>query len=122
MNIQLPNTGAFKTYAAATLIAIAFPTLSSAEDVQLDSLDGSMSISGAFVDYQDGRYTVDTPIGQILVSAFIVTCEGDVCPSMQTILTDLRATDDGMSGLSIMPAGSTDPECESAALKSNNPA
>lgn len=81
-------------------------------------------MTGAFIDYQDGRYTLATPLGELLVSAYLVTCEGSICPPVQTVLSDLQANGNTMSGQSSMPANAAafaDPECETTAFTTNNP-
>ena len=68
-------------------IAIAFavmPTLASAADVTLKSSDGTINITGEFLRFQNNIYTLRTPIGDVNIAGARVSCEGDICPTIET--------------------------------------
>ena len=50
------------------------------DHIQLVAHDGSATITGKFLTYNDGFYTVETPLGPLQVSEKWVRCEGALCP------------------------------------------
>ncbi|MEE9452959.1 MAG: phosphate ABC transporter substrate-binding/OmpA family protein [Paracoccaceae bacterium] len=57
-------------------------TSTAAETITLNANDGSISVSGEFVDYVDGNYKILTTLGELVLSADTVTCEGLGCPDL----------------------------------------
>ncbi|MCF2903983.1 phosphate ABC transporter substrate-binding/OmpA family protein [Octadecabacter sp. CECT 8868] len=68
----------FLSGTAALALAVSSPAF--AQDVLLESPDGSMSISGALVGLDDEFYTVEGQLGVIRVPRSAVDCSGDACP------------------------------------------
>ncbi|PJI91390.1 phosphate transport system substrate-binding protein [Yoonia maricola] len=52
-----------------------------AAPVLLESGDGVISIDGELVSFEDGFYSVNTSLGNLRVSADLVTCSGEGCPT-----------------------------------------
>ncbi len=53
--------------------------------VQLEAIDGSMTIEGSLIGFQDGIYVVETAeLGVLRIKADGVNCTGLVCPDLQT--------------------------------------
>lgn len=89
--------------AAVIVSTCLMPTLSAAEEVKLQSHDGSVTITGELLSYVDGRYGVETPLGTLLVAAKLVQCNGIVCPSPEMVLFDMQAAGDAGFSASEMP-------------------
>lgn len=68
--------------AVAFTIATLNVNIALAEPVVLRSNDGSTSITGELVSFEDGTYTVQTVLGQMQLSAARVSCEGADCPDL----------------------------------------
>lgn len=77
--------------AALFVSAIALPVDAMTNDVQLDFRDGSGAVIGSLVSYLDGVYKVETPLGNLRVSARLVNCQGVPCPSRTQVLLDRQA-------------------------------
>ncbi|MEL6681548.1 MAG: hypothetical protein AAFQ09_02765 [Pseudomonadota bacterium] len=79
--------------ASAVFLAAAFalPGMSTADEIVLSSYDGSTNIVGNLVTYEDGRYHIETALGELLVSANLVMCNGLDCPSKSLLERDLIA-------------------------------
>lgn len=52
-------------------------------DIQLFAHDGSATISGQYVAFDDGVYQVQTALGVLRVAENRVRCEGAMCPRMR---------------------------------------
>lgn len=50
------------------------------DHVQLIAHDGSATITGKFLSYDDGFYNIETPLGALQVAEKWVRCEGALCP------------------------------------------
>ncbi len=76
-------------------LAFGLGTTATADVVRLKSLDGGTSLSGEFVDFDGQNYTIKTIVGELVIDAFMVECEGDACPQVATEVSDF-----GISGSS----------------------
>ncbi len=82
-NCRLPA----KIGAAIGMLAIAANPLFAQQNapVQLDAKDGTMSISGQLLSFENNVYTVETAdIGTLRIQADSVTCSGIICPDLMT--------------------------------------
>ncbi len=68
------------------------PSSSGAEVVHLYSEDGEISISGEIIASSDDEYTVQTALGQMVVAADRVSCEGSACPATGTAGKEIRVS------------------------------
>lgn len=67
----------------ATTIAVvsSVPNAVWADNVTLQSTDGTLKFSGDLLEFNDGKYILQTNLGKIAIGAEGVTCEGSGCPS-----------------------------------------
>ena len=70
----------------ALLGALALPASVAAQDVTLTSSDGTVNMTGRFVDFRDNSYVIATALGEMPVSASRVSCVGAACPARGGIL------------------------------------
>jgi hypothetical protein len=57
-------------------------TAAFAEEVTLESSDGTANMTGTFVDFRDNSYIVSTELSEMRVSATRVDCFGVACPDL----------------------------------------
>ncbi len=83
-----------KITAVIFFTALAVPTITTAEQIELRSYDGSASMAGKPTGYNDGLYQLETALGSLMIAASRVQCEGAACPLASTVLSDLQAAQD----------------------------
>lgn len=54
----------------------------SARTVVLRSLEGTTTLTGELVEFEGGNYTLRTVMGLMVVDGYLVTCEGEGCPTI----------------------------------------
>ena len=77
--------------------------MAQAGEVTLSSADGTVNMTGDFVDFQDNAYIIATALGELRVSASRVSCSGDSCPSFSTVETDITIAGSDVIGSGLMP-------------------
>ncbi|MHA1128584.1 MAG: substrate-binding domain-containing protein, partial [Alphaproteobacteria bacterium] len=75
-------------FLGALMAACLSVATASAEEVTLQSLDGSVAMTGELVSFDGDTYVLKVSLGQFAISASEVTCEGEFCP--QIINSDFR--------------------------------
>lgn len=90
----------------AGMLAITQVVPAAAETVTLTGVDGSTSILGELISFENGIFTVLTAIGQMQVSADLVLCEGDGCPQAapDDSEIDVRVAGSSSVGKQLIPA------------------
>jgi phosphate transport system substrate-binding protein len=89
---------------AAVIFGLSIPpATANAGVVTLESNDGSVNISGEFIEYKDGNYVVRTDLGNLNFSASRVRCVGVDCPVFDTVKADVNFIGSYTVGLGIMP-------------------
>ncbi|SHG67654.1 phosphate ABC transporter substrate-binding/OmpA family protein [Marivita hallyeonensis] len=90
---------------SAALLASAslVPTVASAGEVALKSADGTVNLTGEFVEFTDDYYVIRTALGELRISAARVRCEGDACPTFDTESADLQFAGSDAMGVGLMP-------------------
>ena len=78
-------------------VSLSLATTLAAQDVTLSSLDGELTLRGELLSYDGSVYVLGTVFGALEVDAFLVSCEGDACPDIDT--TAERFTIAGAAGL-----------------------
>ena len=73
-------------------------------DIRLESQDGTLSVSGKLINFEDGNYTVDTVVGQITVSSELVNCTGEECPELPEINQRIRIAASRLIAEAFIPA------------------
>lgn len=74
-----------------------------AQEVKLTSSDGTVNMTGDFVDFRDNAYIIATALGELRVSASRVNCEGAACPQLGGGEVDITIAGSDTVGLGLMP-------------------
>lgn len=96
---QLKNSVATVALVAGFLA----PTVSMALDVTLTSTDGTITVSGEFIDLVDDTYIVRTALGDLRIDASNMICEGEGCPTFEDVSADVAIVGSEEIGLGMMP-------------------
>lgn len=78
-------------------------TAANAQDVTLRSSDGTVNMTGEFIDFRDNAYVISTALGELRVSASRVNCEGAACPDLGSDDADILIGGSDTVGLGLMP-------------------
>ncbi len=94
-----------KTSVAALALASGFvvPSTLTAQEVTLRSTDGTINLTGRFIDFSDDTYIIQTALGDLRIAASSVSCEGDACPSFEDVTADVAIVGSESIGLGMMP-------------------
>lgn len=103
MKIKSLKKGHTSMFALAFALAGALPMASSAAEVALKSADGTVNLSGEFVEFKDDSYVIRTALGDLRISASRVRCEGEACPTFDTTSADVKFAGSDTVGLGLMP-------------------
>jgi len=99
--LNMSKRNAFR--AAAVTGALLISGAAIAGEVTLKSADGTVNLTGDFVEFKDDNYVVRTALGDLTISASRVRCEGASCPSFDTAASDVHFYGSGAVGLGVMP-------------------
>ncbi len=91
------------TAAVALATGILLPTAGLADVVNLKSTDGTINLSGEFVEFKDDTYIVRTALGELRIAASSMICEGAACPVFDDITADVAIVGSDAIGLGMMP-------------------
>jgi len=75
---------------ASVLVAPAF-----AQEVRLIGKDSNINVVGRLLSLREGKYLVETEIGEFIINQELVTCEGDACPTGLDLTFDLNIAASG---------------------------
>lgn len=89
-------------WALGALMAGAFSTAAMA-DVVLSTRDGTISIQGRLLSFQDGRYTIESTIGTVAIDASKVECTGEECPEIDPLDQVVRVGGPGFLLSDLLP-------------------
>lgn len=89
--------------ALALVATLAVPTAALSAQVQLKSSDGSVDMTGEYVDFVDGYYVLRTDLGDLRISADRVDCLGAGCPNFNTPTAEVQIRGSDTIGLGLMP-------------------
>ena len=87
----------------ALVSGILLPATASAQDITLISTDGTINVTGEFVDFRDDTYVIRTALGDLRIAASSMICEGDACPTFDDITADVAIVGSEAIGLGMMP-------------------
>ena len=95
---QNPNQWSIRIRLWPTTLAIAALSAVTAHAQQLGEVtlrfaDGQDSISGALINFEDNRFTIDSNIGLIVIPADGVACIGDACPPGTQLQTENKTVE-----------------------------
>ena len=74
-----------------------------ADQVTLNSLDGTVSMTGELLDFDGTTYTLGMLIGDIAIEASNVSCEGAACPNVAADKTKFAIAGAGAIGDTLLP-------------------
>lgn len=74
-----------------------------AQTVTLNSLDGSLSVTGELVEYSNDYYIIKSQIGNLTVATDKVECVGDGCPSLLPKYSEFTISGSRELALNLMP-------------------
>lgn len=86
----------------ATLFAFAVAPLS-AEQVTLNSLDGTVSMTGDLIEFDGLTYRILLNVGEISIAASQVVCEGAGCPNMLAGATEFSISGSSSVAANLLP-------------------
>lgn len=85
------------------IAALAIPATGFAAQVQLKSSDGSVDMTGEYVDFVDGYYVLRTDLGDLRVSSDRVDCIGAGCPTFDSPDVEVQIRGSDTIGNGLMP-------------------
>lgn len=88
----------------ALTLSLFLPLMAQAQDVNLLSRDGTISISGTFLSFDGEFYRVDTDLGVLTVDGTGVQCEGPGCPELDGYYAQIRLSGDPTGAAGLVPA------------------
>jgi len=80
-------------YKSTTALVVAASVLAApavAQEVRLVGKDSNINVVGTLLSARDGKYLVETEIGEFIINQDLVTCEGDGCPTGLDFAFDLE--------------------------------
>ena len=86
----------------ATFLSLIYSPIS-ADTVTLNSVDGSVSISGDLLEYDGVSYRLKMLIGEITIEASQVECEGPGCPNLVSDITEFSIVGSNSIGMDLLP-------------------
>ncbi|MGY3438576.1 MULTISPECIES: substrate-binding domain-containing protein [unclassified Marinovum] len=90
--------------AALFLCVVGLPSVATAQDVTLTSLDGAVEIEGTLRGFDGEFYRLDTIYGEITIDASGVACDGPGCPNLEAFVAEMRVSGSSTMGKVLMPA------------------
>ena len=94
----------FRAVIFTALFFLYTASVASAQDVTLNSRDGSISLSGTLLGFDGEFYRVQTRFGKLTVDGSGVTCTGVGCPSLMDFVAKVRISGSASLGRVLMPA------------------
>ena len=79
-------------------------TAAIAQEVELSAPDGSLSLRGQLVEFDNQKYTIDTLMGRMTVDSNNVLCSGEACPDLNPSSSDVvsPSSEFNIVGLGVM--------------------
>lgn len=88
----------------ATLCLSLLPIAAHAQDVELRSLDGTVTLEGTLLAYDGAYYRLDTIYGPLTIAAEGVACAGPGCPDLTTFVAEARIAGEATLAEGLLPA------------------
>jgi phosphate transport system substrate-binding protein len=88
----------------AALCLVLVPGAAVAQDVELRSLDGTVTLEGDLIAYDGAYYRLDTIYGPITIAAEGVACAGPGCPDLTTFVAEARIAGEAIIAEGLLPA------------------
>lgn len=99
MFLTTPKSALIGLVTATSLVFVSV----SAEQVTLNSLDGTVSMSGDLLSYDGETYLLGMLVGDISIDAAQVVCEGPGCPDLVSDLTEFSILGSEAIGENLLP-------------------
>ena len=74
-----------------------------AQEVTLNSMDGTLSITGELIEFSDENYVIASNIGNLTIPTDAVTCVGEACPALMPRFTEFSISGSRELALNLMP-------------------
>ena len=103
MKILSMKRGQSSLLALAVALAGALPLAAQSNEVALKSADGTVNLTGEFIEFKDDSYVIRTALGDLRISASRVRCEGAACPTFETATADVKLAGSDTVGLGLLP-------------------
>lgn len=79
------------------------PATGMAQEVTLRSTDGTINLTGDFIDLVDDTYIIRTALGDLRIATSNMVCEGAACPTFETVDADVVIVGSPAIGQGMMP-------------------
>ncbi len=90
--------------AVMAALCIFLSSVAVAQDVTLQSRDGSIQLSGTLLGFDGQFYRIETQYGELTVDGTGVNCDGIGCPSLTDFVAELTVSGSATMGGVLMPA------------------
>jgi len=90
----------FVSMAAAAVLAA---SSLSAQEIELKAKDGSITLRGELVGFENRQYTIRTQLGELVIDADSMNCTGADCPVMKPAAVEFRVTGAKTPGATLLP-------------------
>jgi len=74
-----------------------------AQTVTLNSLDGTLSVTGDLIEFSSDFYVIQSQIGNLTVATAMVECIGEACPSLMPKYSEFTISGSRQLALNLMP-------------------
>jgi len=99
----MPHSRGAALCAALTCLFLLVPAAAPAQDVQLRSLDGSVTLEGDLTAYDGAYYQLTTVYGPLTVAAEAVRCAGPGCPDLGSFVAEARIAGEATVAEGLLP-------------------
>ncbi len=89
---------------ALACLALSAPLASVAQDVELRSLDGSVTLEGNLIAFDGAYYQLDSAYGRLTIAAEGVHCAGPGCPELASFVAEARIAGEATIAEGLLPA------------------
>lgn len=91
------------TFISLAVAAVMASSNASAQEIELTAKDGSMTLKGDLIGFEDRKYTIRTQLGELVIDADSMDCAGAACPVMKPPALDFRVTGAKTPGTALLP-------------------
>jgi len=91
-----------KTIILPCMLALS-ATTALAQDIELYTSDGTLSLRGQLIEFVDQQYTIDTSIGKLTFDSDNVLCKGDACPVIKPPVSEFTVVGIGIQPSKLLP-------------------
>lgn len=103
MNRQITTMLKSTVASLGFLAGVYTPSAALADIVTLRSTDGTINVTGEFVDLSEDTYVLRTALGDLRIAASSVVCDGAACPSFADVSADVVIAGSQAMARGLMP-------------------